>query len=299
MSLIVTTGVVREAVACSVGIPDNCETATYKPISNRDLIELVRKICTDRDLTLIKGKFGISNKGQRMFGMWEVRGKTMNNGMQKFMLGIANSYDKEIAAKICFGSKVTVCENLDFVAEDADGICGVGGHKHTTKMGRLLPTRIGEQLDKLEDFYLSMEHFYNSLRGIELSDEDVALHIFRAHAFTDTAQKKIITPLQCNDVYAYWKFSEKNPYGSDGASEHQMPWHSDFEQRNAYALYNSFTEIQKKHQSKNLPNAHERGITLNNYFRENFPSSVWRKDGDNSRMEQMTPSIAWREHSQN
>lgn len=97
----------------AVQVPNN--TDTYEAIPHIDIIDMIMD-CSDRNNLPVKSaQYGMTKDGNRMFGVINFDIGSVE-GMS-WSMGFRNSYDKSMAAGICAGQKVFVCDNMAFSGE--------------------------------------------------------------------------------------------------------------------------------------------------------------------------------------
>jgi len=266
MSLVLDTvgsGVVTMKEAFSIPVPE--ATKTYTPVPNEDLWKLLKQTALKRGLQLGTPKLGVAHKGQRLFGSVEITNQDHLDNQVRLMLGFRNSYNRSMSVGVCFGSKVFVCSNMVFTgyASDESDAVGQVHHRHQTNVWEGLQTRLEEALDKFSIFKGYQDEFYSILQDIELTDaqaHDLIIQSVRAEA---------ITAKDCFTVAEEWAFQGRGP--QDEAEEDR--WHREFCPRNAWSLFNAYTEIHKGIQAKNPLDASFRSIKMNNFFHQKFMSN--------------------------
>ena len=102
----------REQAFSSLLIPES--TKTYQAVSNEQFLLMIEDCARKHGLVLTNEKLGWDYNGNRLFGTYEVEGKDFFGDRVKLMMGICNSYNKTVRARICFGSRVFICSNLCF-----------------------------------------------------------------------------------------------------------------------------------------------------------------------------------------
>jgi hypothetical protein len=97
----------------AVPVPRN--TDTYEAISHINIIDAVMTCADQYNLPVKSAKYGLTKDGSRMFGVVDFEAGSLE-GMG-WMIGFRNSYDKSMAAGICSGTRVFVCDNMAFSGE--------------------------------------------------------------------------------------------------------------------------------------------------------------------------------------
>ena len=235
-------------------------TDTYKPISNLVLLNMLKNVADMQGLQLVNPEFGLARKGQRMFGVYEVEGHDHMGGEVRMMVGIRNAFDGTLSAGICFGSKVFVCSNLAFTgyAGEENDVTGKVTHKHTRNIEDTLFQRLKDGLCQINMFKDYQQKFYDSLRNIHMDENQAYATIVRAVQSDAMPNKDIIK------VARLWDDS------GNLDCEGQDNWHKEFYARNAWSLFNIFTENHKQYTERNPFDANQRSIRLSQMFSNTF-----------------------------
>ncbi|MCD6436375.1 MAG: DUF932 domain-containing protein [Clostridiales bacterium] len=235
----------------------------YQAVQNKELIDMVEKAAGDRGLQIQNPSFGLSRKGMRMFGVYEVSGLDMFNDSAKLMLGIRNSFDGSLRAAICFGSKVFVCSNLVFSGYIGDeGVVGGAHHQHRGNVFATLFERITESLKQIDDYREFQSAFYNKLQKTPLTRAEGCEIIVNA-GFQRVIGKTDILPHADE-----WIFQETGPRNE---AEAEREWHKDFQTRNAWSLMNVFTQMQKQRFARNPFTSNQESANLSRFLNKTFP----------------------------
>jgi hypothetical protein len=263
MSLVLDTpksGIVTMEQAFAIEIPE--ETKTYTPVSNEDLWKLMQQKAHSRGLMLGIPEMGIDCNGKRLFGSVEIVNQDHLDNEVRLMLGFRNSYDKSMSVGICFGSKVFVCSNMCFTgytSEDEEAV-GQVHHRHSSNVWDGLPERLDAAMDKFEVFKSFQDSFYTRLKEQSLTDADAH------HLIIESVRAGAINARDCMPLANEWAFQENGPT----CEAEEENWHPEFAPRNAWSLFNAYTEKAKKQQVKNPLEANLRSIKMNNFFKTRF-----------------------------
>src|SRR3954469_10124556 len=121
-----------------LGTPD--PTASHVPIPHFRVRDLVVTAVGMYGHEVVSETHGVTEDGMRYFGLLEL--KSPYTGYTD-TVGLRNSHDKSFPVGIGFGSRVFVCDNLAFLADQ------VIKRKHTANLKRDLPGIIGELIEPL------------------------------------------------------------------------------------------------------------------------------------------------------
>jgi len=228
------------------------ETDSWKPISHGHFLDLIDKALTDAGLQIAQNddasyckRFTLVDKGAKMFATMSLTSRIDDSS--RLMIGLANSWNKSLAARIGFGSEVFVCSNGAFFAEK------IIGRKHTKNFLSEIPAQIADALAQTKTFVEQQQKFFERLRGVTLDDKDVNDFVVRSAIDHDC-----ITSGEISGV----------------VEEYRKPRFAEFEPRNAWSLHNAYTEIGKRSQNQNGITHSERMVRLSGLFADTFASDL-------------------------
>lgn len=181
-------------------------------------------------------RFGLSRGGKRFFGVLDLDSQIVEG--VSLSIGLRNSVDKSLAAGIVMGTRVFVCDNLAFDAEIQVM------RRHTRCILDDLPRRIEEAVGRIGGYAEVTEHRIRRMQGFPVDDRTCHDLIVQA------AEKRCITWTDVPRVLKEWR----------------EPGHEEFAARNAWTLYNAFTEILKKSFQLNPETATARTLRLSGLF---------------------------------
>jgi hypothetical protein len=243
-------------------IPD--ETRTYQPLTNEELVNMIYKTARDKSIEIVDEHLGMDLKGQRFFGVCDIRGKDFFRSKIQLMIGFCNSYNKSMSARFCIGGKVTVCSNRAFYAytDELTGTYGMVARPHKNWLeedvkGGLL-SRIQESFDRLDEFVVAQETFYNRLSFINVNDNRAYASIVRA------AQDGVINKTKMLTIADEWNRQSVEP------KDAEFEWHNEFQDRNAFSLFNAFTQVGKEKFRSNPVQSNMQTIDLTTFFKKEF-----------------------------
>ena len=107
-------------------------TRTYQPLSNEELVRMIKKVARIYGMKLTDGQLGMDLKGMRFFGIYTVEGFDFFGGRIKLTVGFCNSYNRSMSGRMCIGADVTVCSNRALFAytDEATGVNGMAMAEH-------------------------------------------------------------------------------------------------------------------------------------------------------------------------
>ena len=239
------------------------KTRTYQPVKNEELVNMVHRISNEHGLTLKNEELGLSTKDMRMFGTYVIEGKDFFDGQIQMMLGIANSYDKSLSAKICWGQSIIVCSNLSFCASGNEGMKSVVGHKHTTDIFGEdgLNYRLNKSLELVDDFCRKQERLCEQLRDRSLTEDEAFGTVVRS------AKRGAIGKTSVVDICDLYSKQQDYP---DTEQDYDENWHEEFKPRDAYSLFNCYTESNKPRLERNVVAASLDTLKITNFFNKEF-----------------------------
>ncbi len=130
-----------KADLASVPVPP--ATDSYVPVPYGRFVEEVELHVPRFGLTITEEKFALARDGQQMFGVLTC---TNGHGNEDFALaiGLRSSLDRSISVGLTFGSRCLVCDNLAFSGEVT------ASRKHTVHVFRDLPDLIYRMLSQVQ-----------------------------------------------------------------------------------------------------------------------------------------------------
>ena len=151
-----------------------------------------------------------------MFGVLSC-GNGSENGDYCLAIGLRNSYDHSIAVGLVAGTHVFCCDNLAFSGEVAIR------RKHTVNVFRDLPDLIYRMLSQVSSMRERLEHETAAMKDRQLAAPDAH------HLMVEAVRGNALPASKLPKVIEYW----------------ERPKYPEFADRNAWSLYNAFTEVQK------------------------------------------------------
>lgn len=204
-------------------------TDTWQPIPHIELIEEVETALQLNRLQIGNVAHSLSHEGRRYFGLIEVRSRDVDTTDYTWVLGTRNSHDKTFPAGLVAGASVFVCDNLSFSGEIRVT------RKHTRFIRRDLVTLVQGSIGKLMSAWHQQDLRIERYKGHELTNEvvhDIAVR---------SVDAGILPNRKLPELLKIWR----------------EPSHEEFNGRNAWSLFNSYTEVLKGNLAE-LPRRTER-----------------------------------------
>jgi hypothetical protein len=210
-----------------------CPTETWQPIPHVTLIETVEDALRSTGLKIGNQVHSLSQEGNRYFGLTEVHGP-QDARDYAMVLGLRNSHDKTFPVGLVAGASVFVCDNLSFSGEVRLT------RKHTVHLQRDLPLLVASGVGRLLDLWNHQGQRIEAYKNYRMRDK--AAHDLVVRAVDVGAATNRMIPKILED----WR----------------EPSHPEFQDRSAWSLFNSFTEVLKG----NLPELPRRTECLHALF---------------------------------
>ena len=220
----------QEASLYEVGQVQTPErTQTWTPVPHTRLINAVRDSVRGSGFNVAREEYGLWKDGNRMFGVWSLT-NGQNSDDYSLALGLRNSHDQSFSAGLAVGSRVFVCDNLAFSAEITVA------RKHTRyilhDLNRLVATAVG----RIGEHRLNQDSRIEAYKARELDSteaHDLLVRSVDAKVIANATLPKVL-------------------------KEYRSPRHEEFAPRNAWSLFNAYTEILKGSNPLELPSRTQR-----------------------------------------
>lgn len=212
--------------------PDRTET--WVPIAHSDVHSLCRTSLEAIGYKVTKEQHALHHGNDRYFGLMNLTydGAPADYGI---VAGIRNSHDKSFPAGLVIGAQVFVCDNLSFSGE------ATFARKHTSRIMEHLPSCVSGAIGRLADMRMKQEQRIGSYKARGMGDTEV-------HDFVVRSMDTGILPTRLiPSVLKQWR----------------NPNHAAFKPRNAWSLFNAYTETFKQTSPVELP---KRTIALHGMF---------------------------------
>jgi hypothetical protein len=191
----------------------------HYPVHHKTFTDLVLNKTRSLNYTIEEARFGLDDK-QNLFGYIKIdKADGSANGVFKHVIGIRNSLCQKFRAGLVAGTSVMVCDNLAFFGEIATG------HKNTQHIMDNLPGRIDGMMSQIQDNWKAQAQRYDTYADTKLSEQEAESLVTKA------CRRNLALPKSRLD---------------DVLDEYENPRHDAFSDRNAWSLFNAFTEILKE-----------------------------------------------------
>ena len=210
------------------GVATPAATRTWAPIPHSLLVEQVELALHATDLRVASQAHSLTHDGLRYFGLIQIQNSAQHPDYA-WVLGLRNSHDKRFPAGIVAGATVIVCDNISFSGEIEIA------RKHTRFILRDLPVLTRQAIDRLVDRWYHQDQRITAYKNKMI--DDAAAHDLLIRAMDADVCATRVVPR----VLKEWR----------------KPRHAQFEQRNVWALFNSFTESLKQTNLNELPHRTE------------------------------------------
>jgi hypothetical protein len=197
-------------------VPTPRATDTWTPIPHLELVTQVERTLKSNGLVVGTQAHSLTRDGARYFGLMEVQREEFDEDYC-WVLGLRNSHDKTFPAGITAGASVFVCDSLSFSGEVKLA------RKHTRFITRDLPQLVQGAVGKLMDRW---------------NHQDTRLSIYKLTEIEDRTAHDLI--VRATDVGVC-----PNKLVPRVLREWREPRHDVFIPRNAWSLFNAFTEALK------------------------------------------------------
>jgi hypothetical protein len=199
------------------GVATPESTETWMPIPHFALLGGVQAQVEQQGLHVVEEAHALARDGRRYFGMLQLQNGN-NPADYSLVLGLRNSHDKSFPAGLCCGSGVFVCDNLAFSGEITLA------RKHTKNIMADLANLISRAVGGLGDLRRSQDARIAAYKTTGIADAQAHDLIVRA------LDADVVPVTRVPAVLKEWR----------------TPSHPEFaEGRNAWRLFNAFTEVMK------------------------------------------------------
>lgn len=234
-------------------IPTPQGTRSWHPIPHHALYEMTLNTLVNAGLRPTKVQLGVKQakvqvatqrddgydhaehlEGAQFFGLIQLQLQAYS-GEYAVMVGLRNSHDKSLAAGICLGSSVFVCDNLAFSGEHQLA------RKHTRFIMMDIQDKVTKTIRKIPQLADQQHQRIETYRARNVTDDAARVCLCRS------AEQNILPWSALKPTWQHWI----------------EPQHDAFKPRNAWSLFNAFTETMKRY---SVDERRSRTIKLHTYF---------------------------------
>jgi len=194
-------------------------TKTWAPQPHVEVVDQVHRFLDEFKVGIKKETFSVAANGSQMYGSIILDlSEYQTEGPKRIdmSLGIRNSHNKKFSLGYLFGGNVLVCDNGFFTGETKSL------RKHTSGLDLPRMTR-----DFIFNCIRNMAKIDQAMKRLESRE----LGIHEADSWILNAMREGVVPGQLIPKVV---------------AEYDNPQHNEFKGRNAWSLYNSFTEVVKE-----------------------------------------------------
>ena len=143
-------------------VPVPAQTATYKPVSNAQLIDLTLAAIDGAGFTLGKEAYTLAADGQVATGKFTLS-NIMDSEMQ-IQIGWQNSYNRQVSLKFAIGVNIMICSN-GLVSGDM----GTFKKAHKGAIQEFTPSAITEYIKSAGDAFREMQIQRELMKQVEIT----------------------------------------------------------------------------------------------------------------------------------
>jgi len=143
-------------------VPVPAQTATYKPVSNAQLIDLTLAAIDGAGFTLGKEAYKLAADGQVSTGKFTLT-NIMDSEMQ-IQIGWQNSYNRQVSLKFAIGVNIMICSN-----GVVSGDMGTFKKAHKGSIQEFTPSAITEYIKSAGDAFREMQVQREMMKRVDLT----------------------------------------------------------------------------------------------------------------------------------
>jgi len=207
-------------------------TDTHYPVPHEYFIDAVRTQFEEAGMEVVHEAHALRRNGNEYFGLLQVKpgngplwAAVTEQDDYALVTGLRNSHIKTFSAGLAMGANVFCCDNLSL-----SGTVNLR-RKHSVNILRDLPAVINRAIGQLACMGEHQEQRMDAYKATTLSDMTVRDFVVRA------MENQVIGCTLIPKVLAEW----------------HRPSHEDFAGRDAWSLFNAFTEVLKQRGLFDLP----------------------------------------------
>lgn len=207
----------EELAACLTPPP----TKSWFPISHGSVLTSVLETLNGSGFNVARQQLALSKDNARFFGTLDLA-TPIRDGVS-LSVGIRNSVDKSFPIGWCCGNRVFCCDNLSFTSEI------VIAKKHTRFGQERYLEGIAKAVASLHQYQATAAEWIDRLESWELTADQANSLILQAF------EKELISTRLLPDLIAEWRQPSKEVW----------------QKRNAWSLWNCFTQVLSERQKTN------------------------------------------------
>jgi len=199
-----------------IPVPKRKDTSWWQGVPHKEIIQNIRNCAKQRKMKILNEQFQLGNKGHSLWASWDFDKPVPGVPGMKMGCGYRGSNVSRFAHTLLVGGRIVLCQN---------GFCSgefVFGHKHSKFLD--LSGMFGDAFDQYLDESKNIKTIVNRLRAERISDQRAHEMMFRS------VNEGLIASSRIMEVHEHW---------------HNSP-HKDFQKKNAWTLYNAYTQACKK-----------------------------------------------------
>lgn len=206
----------------------------FYPIPHAALLDCALENLESAGYQTVERAHALTRNGERYFGLLRLHHVDQALTDRALVVGLRNAHDGSFAAHLSVGASVFVCDNLSFSGE----VCV--SRAHTRHIARDLPFLMCKAIGQLGEQRQLQERRFQAYHNRDLERRDAHSLILRALLAGVIGEQRVL----------------------DVATEWEAPRHEEFVPRNAWSLFNAFTEVLKPRQREGAPPAGSNLATL-------------------------------------
>lgn len=179
-------------------VPVVAGTETWQPIHHSVLVKTLEKSVVNAGMHIQSRRYSLSKDGLKMFGVWIL---DRYDTEMSYAFGLRNSMNKTLAAGVCAGTNVLVCDNLAFMGDL------VQLRRHTKLIHDDLPKICEAAVQSIATKLRAFAQWHKQLRTYVLRRVQAELLTFKA------IERGIINPSQFKTFFGLY-FEPNAQYGS-------------------------------------------------------------------------------------
>jgi len=154
------------------GIPAPASTATWRPFTHTELLDLMEDRLEAAGYSLAREQYAIQTQGLKLFATWDLK-TVIANGLS-LAIGFRHGNDKSMALQMVAGPRVTVCDNLSLIGETK-----LFRNKHKHGVFSRLREALGRYFGSLTEQVETVQDRLGVWQAAELTDDRARVLIYK------------------------------------------------------------------------------------------------------------------------